>query len=764
MKIINLPSEIMFNIFSYCFNINLALVHPIWNRLIKDEDFITDYCMSLTNYDKPNIIFFSYHCNIEKILCNRIITKFTKYNLLTTILSNNFYEQYLTIKSPINWNFYVYNTIIGEDILYNIIINNDIKIKYKKLMKIAIKYNYQKLVNHLLYLSDWTKVDICNYAIVYQQADILKKLLYKYNAEETTDFDINQLIYITINMNSINIFDILFEYAQKYDKLDPDLLSESICHQCYYISTNLIESNKINLTSSNNICIYDAVNCYMNNIVELLLKYPEVDPTDPHHNALELAIKKNNTKAIELILEHPNLTINHMTIKQSIKSIYLINLLNYNNSYVYDVVDYYCKNLMKVKLAELLDNIDISAVPHYNKIINCLITFSDPNIIMNIIKNNYPLDNNTLSFIFAIFVNHIDILEYIMYNYKYELNQYEIKDLISLACRNKKKNLINFILNLDYFNEHNYLLKKLCKYCDYPVIINKLLHYPEIQIDIDDNYPIRNALKYKNKKTFLILFANKNTSKSCNNQYLIRYACQEGMTSIVELLLTSPEVNPGAESNLCIRHATENGNLEIVKILKNHNMVDITANEHEPLKSAITNGYLDIVKELCEDLRINPAITNNKPLRLAIRYKKFEIAEYLLTLPRVDPSVKNNNILTYLNRELTHNINVMSIIRQIAGHKKINPHCDNNILTKIGIDYKDEEVLKILINRNDFNISFDNNYLLFNVIALNYVNLVKEILDKIEFKLDKDRYIINEALEHNNPEILNLIFNYSNLI
>jgi len=70
MKIINLPSEIMFNIFSYCFNINLALVHPIWNRLIKDEDFITDYCMSLTNYDKPNIIFFSYHCNIEKILCN----------------------------------------------------------------------------------------------------------------------------------------------------------------------------------------------------------------------------------------------------------------------------------------------------------------------------------------------------------------------------------------------------------------------------------------------------------------------------------------------------------------------------------------------------------------------------------------------------------------------------------------------------------------------------------------------------------------------
>ena len=756
MKIINLPSEIMFNIFSYCFNINLGLVHPIWNKLIKNEDFITDYCVRLTNYKKPNIIFISYYCDIEKILCNRKITKFTKYNILTTILANNFYEQYLKIESPINWNFYVYNTIIGEDILYNIIINNDIKIKYKKLMKIAIRHNYKKLVNHLMYLHNWKRIDVCNYSIVYNQPEILENLLYKYNAEEITNFDINQLIYTTININCFRIFDILLKYANKYDKLDPDLLSEAICNQCHYISINLIKSNKINLASSNNICIYDAVNCYMNNIVKELLKHAEVDPTDKHHNALELALK-NNDEAIELILEQQNLRIDMITIKKAIKSKYLIKILKYNNYYVYDVIDFYCKNLMLNQLHDLLNEIDIRMVPNYDKIINCLITLSEPNLIMMVIKNNYPLDNNAISFIFAIFIKYIEIVESIIYNYEYKLNQYELKDVISLACKKNNHKLISFILNMENFNEHNYLLKKLCKYCDYPKIINKLLHHPEILVNIDDNYPIRNALKHKNKKTFLILFTNKNTNKSCNNQYLIRYACQEGMTSIVQLLLTCSDVNPGAEDNLCIKHACENGNLDIVKILMNHNMVNITTNEHEPLRLAIVNGHLDIVKELCEDWRINPTITNNKPLRLAVRYKQLEIIEYLLKIPGVDPSIKNNEILIYLNRELP-NENIINIIRQIANHSKINPHCSDNLLTQIAINNNDIALFMILIRRNDFNKSFNNNILLLNAIKLNSIELVEEIIDKIKLKIDKDKDILDKALEKKNPEIINLIF------
>lgn len=803
----SVPSEIMFKIFLYCclrsdntLN-NMLVVCPKWYTMLTSSDFITDLCVKSDTFSIKNPTYIARNCDIKKILANVSITKVVKYHIVICILGIDDYDKYLQIKDYyserpkrvlsqafsqyIDWEYYIYHSIVGERILYDLIINKSFIIKPIALMKIVIKLGYEDIIHKLILDFSWSEIDICSYALYYKQTYILKKLLYEYHADKISLFDINQSIYDTIENKDLLSFKILMELCMseeetltgclKYESLDNDLLSEAIYNQCVEMSIDLIRSEKINPTHSNNNIIYDAVSLCLYSVIEELIKNPNVNPTDDINDALELAIEKSNEQIIDILLQSPNVNIKNSHIKTAIKlksRNILLKLLQCASKYVYYVIEKFSANNDIEAIHDILNNVNIVEIDNYDEIIHCFISIGVKSILEDVLTRNYPLTQICLSFIAVVYMEHINIIEILVTQYEYIPSEEELINIVINACKSKNKSLLNYLLNQDWFDpsfDNDCLLRNLSKYCDYPDIINKLLHNPNIKINTYNDYPIRASLKYNNMKTFMILFANNKTYKSSKNQYLIRFACHEGLTSIVELLLTYPDVCPGTESNLCIKHACKNGYVEIVRILMNHISIDPTADGHEPLKLSVKYGHLNVVKELCKDWRINPAIENNKPLRLATKHERFDILEYLLSFDFVDPGTKDNAILRRLIQIDEKNSQIMRIIKLIAAHPNIDPHCLDNVLTNISIISKDLELISILLDRADYNPSINNNKLLHDAIIIDNPELIKKILDDSRVtELNETNYsdILDEALmvhlskNQENGEVLDILLNH----
>src|SRR5687768_15300647 len=83
-------------------------------------------------------------------------------------------------------------------------------------------------------------------------------------------------------------------------------------------------------------------------------------------------------------------------------------------------------------------------------------------------------------------------------------------------------------------------------------------------------------------------------------------ACREYNIVVVKDLLAKG-VDPAAYNNLAIRYACKNGHTDIVKMLLNDTRVD----HNYAIRVACYNGHIDIVKLLLADTRVDPSANDN---------------------------------------------------------------------------------------------------------------------------------------------------------
>ena len=127
---------------------------------------------------------------------------------------------------------------------------------------------------------------------------------------------------------------------------------------------------------------------------------------------------------------------------------------------------------------------------------------------------------------------------------------------------------------------------------------------------------------------------NKLHRKKAFDYTLLSYACYNGNSEIVELLLKKDGINVNYDGPLC--WASMFGHIKIVKLLLKRDDIDV--NYHGPLQCASHNGYIEIVQLLLKQGGID--INYLEPLTESCECGHIEIVQLLL---------KEKNIIIHKN-------------------------------------------------------------------------------------------------------------------
>ena len=149
-----------------------------------------------------------------------------------------------------------------------------------------------------------------------------------------------------------------------------------------------------------------------------------------------------------------------------------------------------------------------------------------------------------------------------------------IKNPFKLRCVSKQFNKI-------IYDNRNY-------------IAHFILYKSGFTPDISESYRL-----YKN---YVSIHGINNLSTSGYDLYVsITYSC----TEVIELLLTSQEIDPSAHNNYAIGYASRRGCVNSVKLLLADKRVDPSARDNYAVKTAAEKGYTEIVEHLLKDKRVN---------------------------------------------------------------------------------------------------------------------------------------------------------------
>jgi hypothetical protein len=162
-------------------------------------------------------------------------------------------------------------------------VNNDInKVKIIMISKILNKYNIYKLKK----------------AIINNKLNEIKIILKDKNID--VSFEDNWAINNAVNNNSIEIVELLLEHST-FNALD-NLLPLNIASTKGYVEIIklFINDGRI-ITSSSNYSLLNSVENGHFDIVEILLKSKNIDPTHNENHAIELALKNKEYDIVGLL-------------------------------------------------------------------------------------------------------------------------------------------------------------------------------------------------------------------------------------------------------------------------------------------------------------------------------------------------------------------------------------------------------------------------------------------------------------------------------
>lgn len=191
------------------------------------------------------------------------------------------------------------------------------------------------------------------------------------------------------------------------------------------------------------------------------------------------------------------------------------------------------------------------------------------------------------------------------------------QDIFRLSRKFKTLDLMKLMVENPRFNPSE-MYKSIIKWCEYRKrfdILVSLLKKPEI----DYIRFICSIVKYTDKK-FYFNFMKENTildarfDNSIKDNYLIIWGASRGYTSLVNVLLKDPRVNPAAQLNSAIIEAAKNGHIGVISTLLKDFRVDPTVYNWYPIKVAYINRHKILLKTLMNDPRVD--INDTTPLIL----------------------------------------------------------------------------------------------------------------------------------------------------
>lgn len=383
-----------------------------------------------------------------------------------------------------------------------------------------------------------------------------------------------------------------------------DILHYFITNNLYIIESDiLIKKNKeiINIIIKENIGHLPLIYDIMKSFVELYKNKENTNTANPNQ-LMELPIQNRDLK----------------------KLLYIC--IENNNIDVLNVFKYIITNFK-----QYLDN------ELYSDVLRYALVFDLKEIIRFILQNQnddtfFEFMTTEHKHIYETIINSSnDDVEFIKYLYSKGLDIHAYNEYLFIcAIRNGFYNIIKYLIDDHDVNIHideDYPLREACMYGDIEIV--KILVSKGADIYADDDFPIRISAEYCNFELFKFLIEKCDAYVHTMQEYALRMSAKNGSYDIVEYILTKCEsVDVHAENDYALRYSAENGHYKIVKLLIDYG-ANVNAENDYAIRHASDYGFYKTVKILIEN-GANVHADDEYPIRMSATYGHLNIVKLLI--------------------------------------------------------------------------------------------------------------------------------------
>jgi len=723
----------LFDIFKFCL-MKESNYFIESNLLSKYTELIQLHFLNSLNYlDIDHLILFFKFIDNNKIIINNniyILNYLIMYNHLDKIkFLDEKYPSYLNY----NESFLFYDCLYSNNIkninyvLNKLNINIELieNIEYKnKILEHAYVYGlldiitiYDKENNEIL--NNIHKILITN--ITKNNLTLIELILKKIKNNNLLIDDLNSVIYHIFKIGNYQILQLFLEYFPLINLKNMKYLIILLKDENYFFFYNIIK----------NIISFEFID---ESLILIISKCGDIKIINWFFN-LDINLSLENINQAFENLIHFNHFDQAIYFYNKLKNKYDINLFNNN----FKSLIYCCSenNILMIKWFfnqfNQVDKIKFLIDFEYNNIIKNII-INDNEIILKYIIDFYHIENIYIILKFAIHClnqKKYYCLSYLLENYNIneELLTIDFKKYFDQGVDELNYNLIDIIIK--HINDFDWLIYSAKK--NYYTIFVYILKYLKIHLNLNEdtffNLSYLKDIRYI--KTFLYY---------CNN---INYE----------------QINADHLSIL-----VSYDNLEMVKFLYQlNNKIDFNHNDSYILKLSITLQFDSITYWLLNNImNLDLHVQDNLLFKTACMNNNLQLLKTLYNYSdKIDFSEYNQfylNIAIYYETPYLFKW-IYFVIKNISPDK-----LDQQIYIKNSIYHNNLFILKFLLSEYpDFDINFDNGYIMRICFGNNYNDIIKYLFDTYNNidVLVENEIIMKYAIEDDDLEMIELLYEYN---
>ncbi len=263
------------------------------------------------------------------------------------------------------------------------------------------------------------------------------------------------------------------------------------------------------------------------------------------------------------------------------------------------------KNPMFLKnIGNLYLTDDDKLLPERNKMLRVITSISvesatKKGYLKFVIKNINKIKNFKFILYFAIFMNRLDIVEYLIANHQYK--QHEIDRAIAVATGSGNLEMTKYILRLggDLHFTDEWAFIEACKSGNLEVLkyildMSERLTGRPVDINVLNSAALREAISYNHLEIVKYLLEHQINIPSVNDY--LEIAISKGNLEMTKMLLDYG-LDIHENEDIALREAVMRNNFEMIKLLI-ENGADIHCRDDFPLMQCVSNDRIHIVKYL----------------------------------------------------------------------------------------------------------------------------------------------------------------------
>jgi ankyrin repeat protein len=510
-----------------------------------------------------------------------------------------------------------------------------------------------------------------------------KKHLKDRNADWRVVYNIINELYVNWEIKNMDLSAMIEDADNEVKTIETASLFDGIENLESYQNDDILQSIYILIelgydpsVNDNYLIKYVSKHKYTN-IVEILLKDPNIHDSMDHNELIILAAENNQVEIFQLLLS------DERTIFRKLHKIFLVASIN----------------IIKI----LISDSEFDYRTDRYGFIDDDIRYGD--IIDIIIKRKEPY-----------------VIEFFLKSPEINLEQRDICRILSDACKSGYLDIIKFLLtDTRCCFYKNYNIISALEY--YPIDTVKLLLKDErFYPSIGDNKIIIAASLKGREDIVKLLLEDKYVNPSANDNQAIRFAAEGGHINVIKLLLEDKRVDPSAKQNQAIMVAAEHNHANVMKLL----MMDPRVNPFDINNYIATESYKykKIVRLLLGHSGFN--LNCGKIMfQLACMHQVSGVVKLLLKDRRTDPNGKTG----YYGINYAARHGYTKIVKILLKDSRVDPSCYNNYPIKKACKYGHIEIVRLLLEDNRVN-PFTDNYAINKAYINNHTKIIKLLQNK----------------------------------